>query len=152
MIPVATRRVKRSLVAVGAVTLVAAAAASLIMKGDGPCAELGPVQSFELDTVTRIDCVPAFVVNRRGDFSVFLARAPHLRNEPLEWDDRQRLFVSPFHGESFSAAGRKVEGPGAHEMFRCPWKERDGMLTIEAPPDSSIEELRAICGYDELPP
>jgi nitrite reductase/ring-hydroxylating ferredoxin subunit len=146
------RRNAPLLVAIALVVVVTVAGITWVLSSRGSCAELGPVDSFELNTVTAIRCLPAFVVNRNGNLAVYLARAPHLRGEPLRWDATRRLFVSPFHGESFEVDGKKVAGPGGDHMFECPTKVEDGSLVIDAADDASIDEIRTICGYEDLPP
>lgn len=131
---------------------VTAAGIAFFLSSRGSCAELGPVDGFELNTVAAIRCLPGFVVNRNGELVVYLARAPHLQGEPLRWDATRRLFTSPFHGEAFEVDGKKVAGPGSDRMFKCPARVEDGYLVLDAADDASIDELRASCGYEDLPP
>ncbi|MDQ6683327.1 MAG: hypothetical protein M3Y88_08675, partial [Chloroflexota bacterium] len=85
------------------------------------CGDLGPADGFNPDSVSRVDCIPAYVV-RIGAAPpiVYLARSPHLKNERLDWNAERRLFVSPLHGETFDIQGRVVSAPAFRNLWRCP--------------------------------
>jgi len=99
-----------------------------------------------------VDCIPAYVV-RLGDAApvVFLARAPHLKNDPLEWNPSRKLFVSPAHGESFDLRGRMVQGPAVHDLWQCPTNMVGGELLIALPEGAGSDAIIASC-YGGRPP
>lgn len=129
------RRVHRQGLLVAAVAVAAFAAAAIIvwwwMSARTSCADIAAVEHLEPDTVSMVPCVPAFlVVDRLGNLSVFLAASPHLINETLEWDPRERLFVSPAHGETFDVNGKRLAGPASRDMFRCESAIRNGWVVV----------------------
>lgn len=147
----ATKRWPLPVVAV--MVFAVAAGAALYFRGrSGNCAELGPLESFARDTVSFAPCVPAFVVNRNGRLTVYLALAPHLANEPIEWDEDRRVFYARLHGEEFDAEGRRIGGPGLSRLFECPTEVRDGTLYVDVSAGQADEEIAYSCGnYADLP-
>jgi Rieske Fe-S protein len=117
------------------------------------CGDLGPMSGYPENSVAYVKCVPAFVV--RGiddDFAVYVAKVPHMPNEPLEWDNARRLFVSPFHGETFTLQGQPVSGPARRALWRCPIEiDPRNHLVIRAPTPEP-ENLGSFCqGKDASP-
>ena len=137
-------------VGIAALVVVVSAGAAVgiwaIRAHDRHCEVIGAVQQFPDNSVSFVKCVPAFVVHGVGaDFAVYVARSPHLANEPLQWDATRRVFVSPLHGETYDVRGRHLSGPGGPALWRCPSDIRSGLLTIEAPPNALGEPLPEIC-------
>lgn len=146
--PLTTRVIRRSGIAVLVVILCAGTAVGIwaIRAHDRHCEVIGAVQTFPENSVSFVKCIPAFVVHGVGaDFAVYVARSPHLANEPLQWDATRRVFFSPLHGETYDVRGRHLSGPGGPALWRCHSKIRSGLLTIEAPPNASSESLAEIC-------
>lgn len=110
-----------------------------------PCEAVGKVEDFEENSVTRIDCVPMFVV--RGDREIFgiLGLSTHMPGEPVDWDPRQRLFVSPAHGESVNADGSARNGPAQGPLARCPLELRGDEVWISVPSGTEDEEVAGKC-------
>ena len=116
------------------------------------CGDLGPLDGFAPDSISRVDCIPAYVV-RIGAAApiVYLARSPHLKNERLDWNAQRRLFVSPLHGEAFDIQGRVVSAPAFRNLWRCPSAVRDGELVLSLADGSSGSQIVEAC-YGGAPP
>ena len=110
-----------------------------------PCYELGSLDSFAEDTVSKVHCGPFFVVHSGTNFIVYLGMSTHMPNEPLEWDSEQRLFISRFHGESFDIYGQVVSGPAQGPLMLCPTRVRDGVLELNVPVETPDEHLQEFC-------
>jgi Rieske Fe-S protein len=118
----------------------------LIRSQSDSCRELGQVDSFPPNSVSFEPCIPAFVVHGLGrDFTVFLAETPHLRGEPLRWNAKERLFVSPFHGEKFNLLGEPVAGPARRPLWRCPITVDSDQLLVDVPPGMPGSRIREHC-------
>lgn len=94
--------------------------------------------------MTKVDCVPAFV-SRSGGIIVFLGYATHLPGEPIEWDAKERLFVSPAHGEVYTAHGEPAGGPAQLPLERCPASIKDGHLVLDVPEPAESETFQESC-------
>lgn len=139
-------------VLLGVAAFVIVVGVGMLLRGRSSCRELGKVDQFKAGTVSYVECVPAFVVNSQGEIRIFLARASHLRNEPIEWEPRRRVFFSPFHGEEYTAGGRRLSGPGLNRLFECPFRMERDSIVLEAPTGAEPEDLRNSCGeYERLP-
>ena len=132
-----------SIAALGAVA--AAAVLTWVLRGSAPCQDLGRLKSFRPDTVSFVSCVPAFVVTAGPEPVVFLALTPHLAGEPLRWDERRRVFYSPFHGEQFDSSGHLLSGPARRDLWRCPVAVRNGELWIAVPGGTRSEDVKNAC-------
>jgi Rieske Fe-S protein len=110
-----------------------------------PCTYLGKLVDYANNTVVKIDCVPAFVVRSDDNMIVYLGLSTHMPNEPLEWDADERLFVSPFHGESFDIWGDVVTGPANGPLIECDVELRDGELWLDAARDANPSEIAQMC-------
>ena len=148
----------------------ALAVAATACSSEPPCADLGPVSDYRLDTVTRTPCIDAFVVNDAGAFSVFLASSMHLENEGLRWepDGEETVtqfssplpgeplpltgtFYNPMHGERFAIDGSVLEGPASAPLWSCPIETRDGELWIKARDGSDAATITALCMASSSP-
>lgn len=118
----------------------------------GGCRDLGPAAAFPDNSVSSGSCAPVYVVHGSGPtFSVFLAQSPHLPGEGLDWDERSRLFVSPFHGEEFGLDGKVVQGPAMHGLWLCPFHDSFGHLVIDVPQDADASQIEMACERDYVP-
>lgn len=99
-----------------------------------PCGDFGPLGRIPRYSIVFEPCIPAYVV-RLGDDAptVFVAEAAHMPDEPLEWDQTRRVFVSPFHGEEYSIEGERLSGPGQDRLRRCRVQIVRGRLRVDAP-------------------
>lgn len=109
------------------------------------CQELGRISDFEPESVTEFSCVPVFVVHSGGEFVGLLGLSTHLPNEPLYWDNEERLFISRYHGEAFDVRGSVVNGPAGGPLRRCPLRETEGYLSIAVPDGTEEADIRNFC-------
>lgn len=120
----------------------------LLFRAPDSCAYLGQLDEFPPGSVTRIDCVPAFVVVLPGDTqpTVFLAQTPHLEREILSWDPDSSTFYAPTHGERFDIRGEILDGPASRPLWKCPTEVRGGrQVWIRGGEHATRDELWSIC-------
>jgi hypothetical protein len=111
----------------------------------GGCRDLGEANAIPENSVAAGGCAPVFVVHGVGDdFAVYLALAPHLDNEPLEWNPRKRLFEG-LHGEEFDVTGSAVRGPAAHGLWRCPFNVLYGHLVVDVDRGAGDAQIAQAC-------
>ena len=71
-------------------------------------------------------------INREGKrATVFLDDARHMSGEQLWWCPHERIFVSPYHGEQFDPAGRKIGGPARGGLNEYRVRNDRGRLIID---------------------
>jgi hypothetical protein len=131
------------LAAVGGIAWATAA----LQAGDGDCRDLGELDEFGLGTVSEVSCVDAYVVNVTGDPVVFLAESPHLENEPIRWDGKQKLFRA-LHDETFDVTGAVKTGPSPRPLWKCPTEVEDNRLKITSPQEDE-QSVEAYCRSSE---
>jgi nitrite reductase/ring-hydroxylating ferredoxin subunit len=68
-------------------------------------------------SVHKIEGVDVFLVKKGAGVRGFLDSAPHL-GERLWWCTRERVFLSPAHGELFDQNGRLINGPAQRDLDR----------------------------------
>jgi len=93
------------------------------------------------------DGQPVLAVREGETLRVFRADVHHLEGEPISFCPVQRVFASPFHGETFDLTGAVVGGPASRGLDEIPVIEQAGYvvqageirLGPERPPDGAPE-------------
>jgi hypothetical protein len=145
---------RAAFLALGCLSLFVAATTVWVLRNErvGGCRDLGPIGALPENSVSTSACAHVYIVHGAGDdYSVFLAETPHLPGEPLEWKARRRLFVSPFHGETFTLDGRAIGGPATHGLWLCPFTVSLGHLVIDVPKESDLAAIRTACMTNYVP-
>jgi Rieske Fe-S protein len=125
----------RRWVAVAAVVLIVVGVGSvaLVAQRQDPATstagvvDLGPVDRFEVGSITSIDDPPLFVISDASTgIAVLDAHSTHLEcilvantadtDEALRVPDPEVGFIDPCHGSLFDRAGNKLAGPAARSM------------------------------------
>jgi hypothetical protein len=75
----------------------------------------------------------------QGRFLVFAVNCAHL-GCPVEWFPQSGLFMCPCHGGVYYANGDRASGPPTRGLFRCDWRERDGVLELKAPHYPTLQD------------
>lgn len=131
------------LVALVAAGIIGGFGIGLLTGEDSECGDLGSVVNLREGEVAEVSCIPAFVVRLGGDIEVYLAYSPHL-GEKLLWDQKRRVFYGQ-HGETFTAEGTVLSGPGDRPMWRCPTVGSGDDLRIKAKSRVTVKDLRSAC-------
>lgn len=118
---------------------------ALVREAVRPCDSLGHPNDYPIESVTKIDCVPAFVIRGPESIYVLVGLSTHMPNEPIEWDEEGRLFVSSAHGETFRIDGRVQSGPAERPLARCPLKLISDELWLDIPEGIDDEMIARQC-------
>lgn len=115
-----------------------------------PCRDLGRLDDYAENTMTRIECIPGFV-SRSGGIVVFLDFTTHLPGEEVTWNAQRRVFFYDGHGETYDVRGWPVAGPTLGPMKRCPVRLEGQDLVLDVPESTPEDEIDEHCVSPERP-
>jgi nitrite reductase/ring-hydroxylating ferredoxin subunit len=90
----------------------------------------GPVERFDIGSVTHFPENHFFLVRLPDGFVAFYDLDPHLRHR-VKWDPVERIFVSPAHGERYTIDGKPVAGPAPRGLDGYPVKIVNGNINVD---------------------
>ncbi len=70
------------------------------------------------------------VVNKGGQWRVFLRSCPHLGCK-VRLDEKQQRFVCPCHGSQFTLDGRFIKGPAGRNLKTAPFEQVEQTLIVK---------------------